>query len=99
MYSWDRWKFVECKSMPLVEEIGQVSYIFSDKTGTLTRNVMEFKYMLIGQEFYGDENEFTTGRPEQGENEALAFKRRETMAAEKSKSKKESKDLDQDEEK
>ena len=22
MYSWDRWKFVECKSMPLVEEIG-----------------------------------------------------------------------------
>jgi phospholipid-transporting ATPase len=35
-----------------------VSYVFSDKTGTLTRNVMEFKYMLIGEEFYGDEVKF-----------------------------------------
>ena len=64
MFSWDRYTFVECKSMPLVEEIGQVSYIFSDKTGTLTRNVMEFKYMLIGQEFYGDQKAFSQVRAE-----------------------------------
>lgn len=35
------------------EELGQINYIFSDKTGTLTRNVMEFKSFLVGNEQYG----------------------------------------------
>lgn len=36
----------------LNEELGMVKYIFSDKTGTLTRNVMEFKRCSIARNVY-----------------------------------------------
>jgi magnesium-transporting ATPase (P-type) len=34
------------------EELGQVEYVFSDKTGTLTCNIMELKYLGIGNVIY-----------------------------------------------
>lgn len=36
--------------------MGQIQYVFSDKTGTLTKNQMEFKIALIGDYVYGDED-------------------------------------------
>ena len=44
---------VNCQN--LNEEHGQIRYVFSDKTGTLTRNIMEFKMCKIGSMIYGDE--------------------------------------------
>ncbi|KAL5963955.1 Phospholipid-transporting ATPase IA [Taenia solium] len=41
----------------LNEDLGQVKYIFSDKTGTLTKNVMEFKMCSIGRDAYGLEDQ------------------------------------------
>jgi magnesium-transporting ATPase (P-type) len=37
----------------LNEELGQIEYLFSDKTGTLTCNVMEFKKFAAGGISYG----------------------------------------------
>ena len=37
----------------LNEELGQINHIFSDKTGTLTCNVMEFKKFTAGLISYG----------------------------------------------
>ncbi len=36
------------QSNNLNEELGQIDYIFSDKTGTLTCNIMEFRRLSAG---------------------------------------------------
>lgn len=54
MFSELRQKGPTVRSASLNEELGQIEYVFTDKTGTLTTNRMEFKIALIGRKYYGD---------------------------------------------
>ena len=47
-------KAAQARTSELIEELGQVEFIFSDKTGTLTQNLMEFKKYFSGGRIYGD---------------------------------------------
>ena len=46
-------KAAKCRATDLIEELGQVEFIFSDKTGTLTQNSMILKQCFIGSNLYG----------------------------------------------
>ncbi|GME68297.1 unnamed protein product [[Candida] boidinii] len=47
MYHKDSNTPAEARTATILEELGQVSYIFSDKTGTLTDNVMIFRKLSV----------------------------------------------------
>lgn len=46
----------QARTTTLNEQLGQIEYIFSDKTGTLTQNVMQFKKCTIAERSYGIED-------------------------------------------
>ncbi|KQK21805.1 phospholipid-transporting ATPase 1 isoform X1 [Brachypodium distachyon] len=50
----------QCRSLNINEDLGQIRYIFSDKTGTLTQNKMEFQQASIYGRNYGSSLQVTS---------------------------------------
>ncbi|XP_076005457.1 putative phospholipid-transporting ATPase IM [Genypterus blacodes] len=68
---WDRKMYhahsntpAEARTTTLNEELGQIKYVFSDKTGTLTQNIMTFKKCSINGKSYGDVYDYSGQRTE-----------------------------------
>ena len=53
MYDEESDASAKVRTMSLNEELGQISHIFSDKTGTLTCNVMDFRKCTVNGVSYG----------------------------------------------
>lgn len=65
----------KCNSSDLNEELGQVEYLFSDKTGTLTENVMVFKACSIGGVLFRDQCENLVCESPQGDYKERSVRR------------------------
>lgn len=53
MYDTSSGSRFQCRSLNINEDLGQIRYIFSDKTGTLTENKMEFRKASVYGKSYG----------------------------------------------
>ncbi|XP_027336782.1 phospholipid-transporting ATPase 1-like [Abrus precatorius] len=53
MYDANSGSRFQCRSLNINEDLGQIRYVFSDKTGTLTENKMEFQRASVHGKNYG----------------------------------------------
>lgn len=53
MYDANTGSRFQCRSLNINEDLGQIRYVFSDKTGTLTENKMEFQRASVHGKNYG----------------------------------------------
>ncbi|ETE68840.1 putative phospholipid-transporting ATPase IC, partial [Ophiophagus hannah] len=59
MYYPEKDTAAKARTTTLNEELGQIHYVFTDKTGTLTQNIMTFKKCSINGQTYGDSRDKT----------------------------------------
>ncbi|KAM4871823.1 phospholipid-transporting ATPase IK-like [Thomomys bottae] len=71
MYYEPRAAAAKARNTSLADQLGQVQYIFSDKTGTLTQNIMTFKKCCINGQVYGSDDDKTPSQPPAQENPLL----------------------------
>ena len=62
LYSKFRQVFCKARAVSINEELGNVNYIFSDKTGTLTLNQLKFKYCIINQKCYAYKSDISLNK-------------------------------------
>ncbi len=56
MYNYKTQESAKVNSSDLNEDLGQIEYLFTDKTGTLTENEMIFKYFAINGHIYEEKD-------------------------------------------
>ncbi|OMP06880.1 Cation-transporting P-type ATPase [Corchorus olitorius] len=72
----------QCRSLNINEDLGQIRYVFSDKTGTLTENKMEFRKASVCGKNFGSSNLTDDLQHEHNIRDAAGFRSRWKLKSE-----------------